>query len=179
MTAKENETLQLARGRLENVLGPVADTWLLVSVADQTLSLVEDGAVARRYGVSTAAAGVNGREGSFGTPPGVHRIDAKIGGGMEPGTWFRSREPVGKVPVGDGTEDEDLILSRILTLDGCEEGINRGPGCDSRERFIYIHGTNREEAIGRPVSRGCVRMSNADIVDLFDRVAEGAPVVIV
>jgi len=167
-----------ARRRLLAVLGGEPDRWLLVHVASQTLSLVRDGRVERTFGVSTAAAGLSGAEGSFGTPPGVHRIDRKIGAGQPVGTWFRSREPVGRWPDDDPSGD-DLILSRILTLDGCEEGLNRGPGCDSRERFIYIHGTNHEEGIGRPVSHGCVRLSNADVIHLFDLVEEGDPVVVV
>lgn len=179
--SSEDNALREAAERLEMVLGKPAGAWLVVDVAGQGMILVEDGKVVRRYGVSTAAGGISGLEGSFGTPPGVHRIERKIGAGMEPGIRFESREPVGKIrrSGSPGTESHDLILSRILTLAGCEEGTNKGPGCDSRERFIYIHGTNHEADIGRPVSHGCVRMSNSDVVDLFDRVEEGAPVVIV
>jgi len=170
--------LETARRRLLAVLGAAPPRWLLVHVPSQTLRLVVDGRVARSFGVSTAAAGVSGVEGSFGTPPGVHRIDRKIGAGHPVGTWFRSREPVGRWPQDD-PDGEDLILSRILTLDGCEEGLNRGPGCDSRERFIYIHGTNHEGGIGRPCSHGCVRLSNADVIHLYELVEEGDPVVVV
>lgn len=177
----ERQVVAEASRRLSEVLGGPEDPWLAVDSAGQRLLLVRGGRVERRYGVSTAANGINGLEGSFGTPPGVHRIERKIGRGMELGAWFESREPVDKIwrPGESGTEAHDLILSRILTLVGCEQGVNLGPGCDSRERFIYIHGTNHEDAIGRPVSHGCIRMSNADVVDLFDRVEEGAPVVIV
>jgi UDP-N-acetylmuramate--alanine ligase len=129
--------------------------------------------------VSTAAVGVESREGSGGTPPGVHVVDRRIGDGATSGTVFESREPTGRVwTAGDGDE-ADLILTRILTLDGREDGVNRGPGVDSRERYIYIHGTNHEENVGRPVSGGCVRMTNVDVVELFDRVDEGDPVVII
>ncbi len=169
--------LEEAQRRLRDVLGELPPRWLLVSVASQRLFLLVDGAVARFYGVSTAAAGLDSREGSFGTPPGVHRIERRIGEGAALGTWFRSREPVGRTwPVDDS--EEDLILTRILTLEGLEEGVNRGPGIDSRERFIYIHGTNHEDEIGRPVSHGCIRMSNTDVIHLFDHVREGDPVVI-
>ena len=178
-TAHETESrlLQRAAEQLTAVLGEVPPRWLLVTVAHQQLWLVEGGRVARRYGVSTAAVGLDAREGSFGTPPGVHRIERRIGGEAPLGTWFRSREPVGRTWPADDSDD-DLVLTRILTLEGLEPGVNRGPGIDSRERFIYIHGTNREAAIGRPVSRGCIRMSNTDVIHLFDQVREGDPVVI-
>jgi UDP-N-acetylmuramate--alanine ligase len=78
-----------------------------------------------------------------------------------------------------GPRADDLILTRILTLEGLEEGVNRGPGHDSLARYIYIHGTNHEDALGRPVSHGCVRMANADMIDLFERLTVGDPVVIV
>lgn len=161
------------------VLGDVPRRWLVVNVEKQRLQLIVDGVVVSSYGVSTAFTGVDGREGSFGTPPGVHRIARRIGAQRPCGTWFVSREPQGKVwrPGDDG--GDDLILSRILTLDGCEDGVNRGAGCDSLQRFIYIHGTNHEDRIGEPVSRGCIRMSNTDVIHLFDQVEEGDPVVVV
>src|SRR5262249_9656658 len=127
---------------------------------------------------STAANGIGGQEGSNRTPPGWHRIHSKIGAGAESGTVFESREPTGRVWRGEN-EAADLILTRILRLDGLEAGVNRGSGCDSLERYIYIHGTNHEDTLGRPGSHGCVRMANADVIELFDRIREGDPVVIV
>lgn len=160
-------------------LGPAADRrWLLVDVAGQRLALVERGRVAGLWPVSTAAAGLDTRQDSGGTPPGLHGIAQRLGLGMAAGTVFVSREPTGRVWRGE-PDPGDLILSRVLVLDGLEDGLNRGPGVDSRERYIYIHGTNHEALLGRPVSGGCVRLSNADVIDLAERVAEGDPVVIV
>ncbi len=173
------EALVIGSERLRRVLGEAAPRWVLISVHDQRLICVEEGESSRSYGVSTASAGLDATEGSFGTPPGVHRIGRKIGEGMELGTWFKSREPVGRWTPGDPAAEEDLVLTRILTLDGCEEGVNRGEGCDSLSRFIYIHGTNHEDRIGEAVSHGCIRMSNADVINLFERVEEGDPVVII
>jgi UDP-N-acetylmuramate--alanine ligase len=175
-----HRALALARAALARPGAPFRDLparLVVVDVERQRLTLVESGAVAAEWPVSTALAGVGGEEGSHRTPPGWHRIDARIGDGAPAGAVFRSREHAGDLWRGEA-RDEDLILTRVLTLDGLEEGVNRGPGCDSRERYIYIHGTNHEEALGRPASHGCVRMANADVVDLFDRVAEGDPVVI-
>lgn len=150
---------------------------LVVDVQRQRLGLLEGPALKADLPVSTAAAGIGGAADSFRTPPGWHRIDACIGAGREPGTVFRSREATGEVWRGEAT-GEDLILTRVLTLEGCEAGVNAGPGCDSRARFIYLHGTNREDLLGFPVSHGCVRLGNADVMELFERVRAGDPLLV-
>jgi UDP-N-acetylmuramate--alanine ligase len=139
------------------------------------MGLLEDGVLAVEYPVSTALAGTGGQEGSFRTPLGWHRIHARIGEGAHPGAVFRARVATGEIWEGQPGSG-DLILGRVLTLDGLEPGLNRGPGVDSLERTIYIHGTNHEDRLGTPVSHGCVRMACGDVVDLFDRVREGDPV---
>lgn len=151
---------------------------VLVDVGAQRALLVESGEVTGTWPVSTAANGIGGQSGSFKTPPGWHRIHRKIGAGAASGAVFVSREPTGEVWSGE-TRDDDLILTRVLTLEGLEEGVNRGTGCDSLERYIYLHGTNHEDLLGSPVSHGCVRLANVDVAELFDRVREGDPVVIV
>ncbi|MFN8011453.1 MAG: L,D-transpeptidase family protein [Holophagaceae bacterium] len=143
----------------------------------QLLALLQDGAPAVVLPVSTAANGLGCVEDSFKTPTGWHRVARRIGDGARPGTVFRAREATGEVWRGERTE-EDLILTRVLTLEGLEPGHNQGPGVDSRDRFIYLHGTNQEGDLGRPVSHGCVRLSNAGITTLFDAVREGDPVLI-
>jgi UDP-N-acetylmuramate--alanine ligase len=184
---------------LQSRLGISPARWLLVHVAAQRLSLILENRESVSYRMSTAAAGINSQEDSFGTPPGVHTVSGKIGEGMPSGTVFKSRTPTGEVwqpgrarqsPASQGeprsdlpgqapAESEDLILSRILTLKGEEPGVNRGEGCDSEMRHIYIHGTNHEDRLGAPVSHGCIRLSNSDVIDLFARVQEGDPVVII
>jgi UDP-N-acetylmuramate-alanine ligase/lipoprotein-anchoring transpeptidase ErfK/SrfK len=145
---------------------------LVVDVARQRLIVRERGGFAAEYPISTAAAGVGGAEGSHRTPPGWHRIHRKIGAGEPSGRVFESREPLDRVWQGEA-DAHDLILTRILTLEGLEPGVNQGPGVDSLERYVYVHGTNHEAALGRPASHGCVRMANRDVIELFDRVAEG------
>jgi len=145
---------------------------IVVDPAAQRVSLVVDGRVDWSAPCSTAANGLGSAAGSNRTPLGWHRVCARIGAGAEPGTVFVSREPTGEVWRGESRAD-DLILTRILRLEGLEPGINRGPGCDSFERYIYLHGTNQESALGTAASHGCVRLGNADVVALFDRVAEG------
>lgn len=171
-----------ARNRLATCLSAAGDRWLLVDVQRQRLWLVQSDRPVRAWPVSTAAAGVAAGDGSGGTPPGVHRIGRMIGHDAPGGTIFVDREPTGEIwpqqMASDERRNTDLILTRILTLDGCEEGVNRGPGHDSAERYIYIHGTNHEDLIGTPCSYGCVRLTSTHVQELFALVAEGDPVVI-
>lgn len=174
----------ILEGNPASCLGFIPDLWLLVDTTFQTLWILRGRQVEASYHVSTSDKGLDNRDGSGGTPPGVHVVAQKIGQDAAIGTIFSSREPTGETWRPDWNEDptraaHDLILTRILVLDGCEEGTNRGPGIDSRERYIYIHGTNREDLLGKAVSRGCIRMSNTDIIDLHDRVEEGTPLVII
>ncbi|MCP4768495.1 MAG: L,D-transpeptidase [Gammaproteobacteria bacterium] len=122
------------------------------------------------YPISTAANGMGNRMESFKTPFGIHRIRQKIGGGEASGMIFESRQPIGKIANSLDNRDKDEITSRILWLDGLEEGINHGGVYDTFDRFIYIHGTSDEKRIGEPVSAGCIRMKNDDIIELFSEV---------
>jgi len=105
------------------------------------------------------------------TPTGLFRVAEKIGGDAPNGTVFRSRVALKSVDPVPPTED--LVMSRILWLDGLDEW-----NANTRDRYIYIHGTKHEDKIGTPASCGCVRMRNADVIELFELVDEGAPVVI-
>jgi UDP-N-acetylmuramate--alanine ligase len=178
-TEPERESFKKARECLSHCLGEIPGRCVFVNVADQRLLLLVRGETEARYAVSTSRVGISAVEDSHGTPPGVHRIAEKIGEGMPAGTIFRERVSTGDIWTPDQLAEEDLILTRILTLEGLEDGINRGPGIDSLARYIYIHGTHHEAEIGQPVSGGCIRMTSADVIDLFDRVEEGDPVVIV
>jgi hypothetical protein len=152
--------------------------WLLVDADRQRLLLMHGSEPAEDFAISTAANGIGGESGSYRTPPGWHKIHRRIGAGQPNGAVFVSREPTGAVWGGEPGPD-DLILTRVLTLDGLEPGVNQGPGRDSLERYIYIHGTNHENELGLRASHGCVRMANADVVRLHDLVEAGDPVVIV
>ena len=142
-----------------------------VSIRDQRLTLTENETSIRSYPVSTSRFGIGTEEGSMKTPIGQFRIAEKIGGDSPAGTIFRSRvslDPDQPLPY-----TEDLVMSRILWLDGSDEH-----NANTRDRYIYIHGTRHEDKIGTPASCGCVRMRNADVIELFDLVDEGTPVVI-
>src|SRR6266403_7994 len=142
-----------------------------VSIRDQRLRSNEDEAPIRTNSVSASRCGVGTEEGSMKTPTGRFSVAKKIGGNMPSGTIFRSRVPLNSSDPLPPTED--LVMSRILWLDGLEE-----QNANTRDRFIYIHGTKNEDKIGRPNSHGCIRMRNADVIELFELVDEGTPVVI-
>ena len=125
----------------------------------------------RTYPVSTSRFGVGTEQGGMKTPTGRFCVAEKIGGEMPGGTIFRSRVPVN--PNEPLPSTEDLVMSRILWLDGLDEH-----NANTRDRFIYVHGTKHEDKVGTPDSCGCVRMRNADVIELFDLVDEGTPVVI-
>lgn len=145
---------------------------LAVSIDDQRLDLVEDNQVVASYPVSTATKGVGFVDGSYRTPIGRFRVAEKVGHDEIPGTVFRSREPQGLWLPGNLT-NEDLILTRILRLDGLDAA-----NANTLDRNIYIHGTNREDLLGTPASHGCIRMRNAEVLELFRKVPEGTLVVI-
>ncbi|MBX9832770.1 MAG: L,D-transpeptidase [Burkholderiaceae bacterium] len=151
-------------------------TRLHIDIALQQLRLVRDGTTLRSYTVSTARNGVGELNGSGCTPRGLHRVRAKVGAGCAPGTVFVGRRATGEVYSPDlaaAHPGRDWVLTRILWLSGCEPGVNRGGAVDTLRRYIYIHGCPDDCAMGVPLSHGCVRMTNADVIDLFDRVAVG------
>lgn len=153
-----------------------------ICVASQTLDLFDDaGLPLKRYRISTALNGVGEESGSYCTPRGSHVIRAKIGVGQPANAVFVRRRPTGEIytpELGAQFPGRDWILTRILWLSGCEPGMNRLGSVDTMRRYIYIHGTPDEVELGNPGSKGCVRMRNGDILDLFDRVSPGTPVII-
>ncbi len=161
-------------------LPPPSSCYLIVSIARQTLELRSGpGTLIVRYPVSTAFNGPGEVDGSGCTPRGRHYIRAKIGDGLPVNTVFRGRRPTGEIyspRLAGQYPGRDWILSRILWLCGLEPGLNRGPGVDTFRRFIYIHGTPDSEPMGQPLSHGCIRMRNQDVIDLFDRVPVGTTV---
>jgi len=130
------------------------------------------------YPISTAKNGVGNTEGSLKTPLGKHKICAKIGGDLPAYTYFESREPKGIFKQKIANHKRDWILSRILWLAGVQTGVNKRGEVDTKKRYIYIHGTNEEDKIGLPVSHGCIRMCNKDVVHLFEHVRCGETVFI-
>lgn len=153
---------------------------LHISIATQTLRLLDDaGGELGRWPVSTAARGAGEQSGSYCTPRGRHLIRAKIGAGLPANTVFVARRPNGEIyspELAARFPGRDWILTRILWLSGCEPGMNRLGEVDTMRRYIYIHGCPDSTPLGQPGSHGCIRMRNADLIALFDRVPPYTPV---
>lgn len=149
---------------------------LIIDVPKQTLFVIKDLRILRSYPISSSKYGIGSQYGSQKTPPGTHRIKEKFGSGAKAGAVFIARRRTNRISeIHHDTTDiaEDLVTTRILWLDGLENGINRGGNVDSHSRYIYIHGTPEEGLIGTPQSNGCIRMKNLDVIELFDLVATG------
>ena len=135
------------------------------------MDVVEENKVIKTYPVSTSRFGLGAEDGSNKTPLGRFMISDKIGDGSELGTVFKGRKPIGVLGRDVENEAGDFVVSRIMWLDGLEEG-----NSNTKDRYIYIHGTNHEELLGRPASIGCVRMGNQDVMELYEKVNEGTQV---
>ncbi|MCF6190655.1 MAG: L,D-transpeptidase [Cocleimonas sp.] len=159
------------------------DPFIIISISEQKLALIENKQVKKTYTISSAKAGTGNLSGSYKTPLGIHFISHKIGENAELGTIFKARidtHKIAKILTGSNQKSgADNITSHILWLDGMEDGVNKGGNVDSHNRFIYIHGTDEEGRLGTPVSHGCIRMGNLDVVELFGLVLVGCLVVII
>jgi UDP-N-acetylmuramate--alanine ligase len=164
-------------GRVKPRMAAGDDLFLWVDTISQKVLVCRGATVTDSFDASTSLRGLGNREGSNKTPTGLHRIKEKIGAGAPAARIFRDRRDTGADWHQDLTED-NLILSRILRLEGIEAGLNKGPHIDSYDRFIYLHGTNKENRVGSPLSHGCVCLRPNDIIRLFDMVHEGTLVFI-
>ncbi len=157
-----------------------------IDTQTQTLYLMRDGQMVRSFLVSTAKNGTGQAEGSGCTPLGKHQISEKFGDGLPNNAVFVARRFTSELydeKLGSEYPERDWILGRILWLDGCEEGVNKGYDADgicvdTKTRYVYIHGTPDTEPMGVPLSHGCVRMRNEELVWLYDQVAVGCEVII-
>lgn len=150
--------MQLAQPRIE------------VSISTQRLGLWDGCRLVKSWPVSTSRYGAGFEEGSLKTPVGGFVVKEKHGNGAASGTIFKARQPAGMWRPGMDVE-EDLVLTRILRLDGIE-----ARNANTFDRYVYIHGTNGEDRIGRPASHGCVRLANREMIELFELVPVGTPV---
>jgi len=142
-----------------------------ISVSKQRLTLKLGQKKFGAYPISTSRFGLGTEEGSMKTPTGRFRIAEKIGDGMPLGTVFKNRRRV--KATKKLTRSEDLIMTRILWLDGLDPG-----NANTRKRYIYIHGTNHEASLGKPASHGCIRMRSTDLLEVYELVDVDTPVAI-
>ncbi len=153
-----------------------------ISIQDQTLKLFDaQQNLLAEYSISTAKNGAGCLKNSGCTPTGQHIIRAKIGAGAPENAVFVGRRPTGEICTPElmaQFPSRDWILTRILWLSGTEVGKNRLGNVDTMQRYIYIHGSPDSAEMGKIGSHGCVRMRNADIVQLFNMVTAGTRVTI-
>lgn len=167
--------LELCRQTCQKFNLSYQDWLILVDIQAQQLHLLKEQAVLCSYAISTGKNGVGQEEGSGKTPLGLHHIQEKIGDGADPYAIFKSRINTGEIATPNG---EERITTRILRLSGLEDSFNKGKGVDTLARYVYIHGTNDLQNIGKPAGAGCVRMKPEDMIDLFDKIPEKTPVYI-
>ena len=148
---------------------------LYVSIKQQRMYHYKEGNCVKAYVVSTSKKDPSCVENSLGTPWGLHKISKVIGVGEPEGMVFKGRQPIGLRywECDDATQSENLITTRILRMEGLEDGLNRGPGIDTFDRYVYIHGTNHELKLGSPASSGCIQVSNADAIQLSECIPVG------
>lgn len=132
--------------------------------------------LAKEFVISTSKFGIGQIKGSNKTPLGLHRIAEKIGTGCEAGTVFKHRKAIGHLRDGLPLKS---ITTRILWLDGLEEGFNRGGDVDTHSRYVYIHGFGDQESLGKPTSLGCIHLADVDLISLYDLLPSGTLVWIV
>jgi len=157
------------------------DTFIYVAAKRQKLYLISSDTVVKSYRISTAEKGIGNLSGSNQTPEGLHKIAEKVGGDLPINSVIKSKIATGaKVePIKEAkTTNSDHITTRVFHLKGLEEGVNSGANIDSYTRGIFIHGTHEEGLLGMPASKGCVRMANKDVIELFDSVEVGTFVII-
>ncbi len=154
-----------------------------ISISKQILTVQDSGQVIKSFKISSSKYGEGSMEGSFQTPLGKHEIKSMIGSKVPIGGRFIGRQFYGEIfPIYSDVKQkvtEDVIQTRILWLTGLEEGKNKGGLVDSFDRYIYIHGTPEEWLLGEKASKGCIRMSNEDVIELFSIVGKGTKVDII
>lgn len=175
MTAPEIRFQQFLDYAKSRSATPARDV-MIVSIARQRLWHFEDGVLRRTRTVSTSLRPPSCIENSLGTPTGLHEVCERIGDGVAVGGVFKARVHDGRIYVDCPEHDEGrhLITTRILRLRGLEPGHNAGGDCDTYKRFVYIHGTNREDTLGHPASHGCVLLANTEMLDLFEAIPVGS-----
>ena len=165
--AKANQLIAEARAR-----GMPSDGLLLIAnTSTQRAVLVDSKEILLEYIMSSSKFGNGSQIHSNKTPLGWHKVTERFGGEQLQGSIFKARQPQKSILQPNewrNDEDGDFVLTRILWLDGLEPGVNQGGSLDTHTRCIYIHGTNQEHLLGTPASHGCIRLSNRDVMELFD-----------
>ena len=177
----QEQMIEIAKKYIENKCDKSFDEVLLVSVKDQKMYHTKQGKVLSEYVISSSVYGEGSKDGSNKTPLGLHKVKSKFGDKTPINGKMIGRVFYGKIATiytGNTKSKTDDVLSRILWLEGMEEGLNKGEGIDSYSRYIYIHGTSEEGQLGKPASHGCIRMKNKEVIELYEKIRIGTLVLI-
>jgi lipoprotein-anchoring transpeptidase ErfK/SrfK len=151
----------------------VPNNQVIISVREQKLMLLQDGAKVATYPVSTSKFGLGDAWGRMTTPLGYLAVAQKIGDHAPTGAVFHNRRFTGEILLPNAP-GRDPVITRIIWLRGLEL-----QNAHAFSRCIYIHGTPEEKLIGRPASYGCIRMKSSDVASLYEQLPLGALVQIV
>ena len=148
---------------------------ILASIQRQEMFLMVKGKSVKQWVMSSSKRLPSCFQDSLGTPWGLHEVNEKIGDGEPLGMVFEGRKAIGQIyeDCDPAKKAKNLITTRILRLRGLQAGLNSGAGMDSFERYIYVHGTNHENKLGKPSSSGCLQLSNLDVLELYELVCDG------
>lgn len=136
---------------------PEAVGTIVIDTQERLLYLIEPEQRARRYGIAVGDAGYawSGR--------------ARVGRKAKWPAWYPtpSMHAQSILPVSVAPGAHNPMGARALYLFQ-----------DGRDTLYRIHGTSEPWTIGTEASSGCIRMFNEDVIDLYDRVAVGAAVIV-
>ena len=177
----QKQIIETARNYIETKCNKSFEEVLFVSIIEQKMYHIKEGKIIKTYVISSSSYGVGNKVGSNKTPIGLHKVKQKFGEETPINGKMIGRVFYGNIATiyTDNTKSKtDDVCSRILWLVGLEEGLNKGEGIDSYNRYIYIHGTPEEGRLGKPASHGCIRMKNKEVIELYDKIKIGTLVLI-
>ena len=177
----QKQLIETAREYTETKCNKSFNEVLFVNITEQKMYYIKEGGIVKTYVISSSSYGVGNKAGSNKTPIGLHKVKQKFGEETPINGKMIGRVFYGDIATiyTDNTKSKtDDVCSRILWLVGLEEGLNKGEGIDSYNRYIYIHGTSEEGRLGKPASHGCIRMKNKEVIELYEKVKIGTLVLI-
>ena len=177
----QKQLIETAREYTETKCNKSFNEVLFVNITEQKMYYIKEGGIVKTYVISSSSYGVGNKAGSNKTPIGLHKVKQKFGEETPINGKMIGRVFYGNIATiyTDNTKSKtDDVCSRILWLVGLEEGLNKGEGIDSYNRYIYIHGTSEEGRLGKPASHGCIRMKNKEVIELYEKVKIGTLVLI-
>ena len=177
----QKQLIETARDYIDAKYNKSFNEVLFVNITEQKMYYIKEGGIVKTYVISSSSYGVGNKAGSNKTPIGLHKVKQKFGEETPINGKMIGRVFYGDIATiyTDNTKSKtDDVCSRILWLVGLEEGLNKGEGIDSYNRYIYIHGTSEEGRLGKPASHGCIRMKNKEVIELYEKIKIGTLVLI-